>query len=74
MPDFSEYGPDTYFAGREPDFIPLHPIGSAFRQSVWEIILQILYRPTTAYGESAQQLAVKQGLSQMSAQVVSGAE
>ena len=28
---------DIYFAGKEPDFLPpLHPIGSAFRQSVWE--------------------------------------
>ena len=27
---------DIYFSGKEPDFTPpLHPIGSAFRQSVW---------------------------------------
>ena len=33
---------DIYFSGKEPDFTPpLHPIGSAFRQSVWEILLQI---------------------------------
>ena len=31
---------DIYFTGREPDFMPpLHPIGSAFRQAVWEILL-----------------------------------
>ena len=49
---------DIYFAGKEPDFLPpLHPIGSAFRQSVWEILLQIPYGKTTTYGEIARQLA-----------------
>ena len=39
---------DIYFTGREPDFTPpLHPIGSVFRQSVWEILLQIPYGQTT---------------------------
>ena len=65
---------DVYFDGREPDFMPpLHPIGSAFRQSVWEILLQIPYGETMTYGEIARQLAEKQGLSQMSAQAVGGA-
>lgn len=46
---------DIYFAGKEPDFLPpLHPIGSAFRQSVWEILLQIPYGKTTTYGEIAR--------------------
>ena len=65
---------DIYFAGKEPDFLPpLHPIGSAFRQSVWQILLQIPYGKTTTYGEIARQLAEKQGLSRMSAQAVGGA-
>ena len=65
---------DVYFDGREPDFTPpLHPIGSAFRQSVWEILLQIPYGKTMTYGEIARKLAEKQGLSQMSAQAVGGA-
>ncbi len=65
---------DVYFTGREPDFTPpLHPIGSAFRQSVWEILLQIPYGKTMTYGEIARKLAEKQGLSQMSAQAVGGA-
>ena len=65
---------DVYFDGREPDFMPpLHPIGSAFRQSVWEILLQIPYGKTMTYGEIARKLAEKQGLSQMSAQAVGGA-
>ena len=65
---------DIYFTGREPDFLPpLHPIGSAFRQSVWEILLQIPYGETMTYGAIARRLAEKQGLSQMSAQAVGGA-
>ena len=35
---------DIYFTGKEPGFTPpLHPIGSPFRQAVWEILLQIPY-------------------------------
>lgn len=65
---------DIYFAGKEPDFTPpLHPIGSAFRRSVWEILLQIPYGQTTTYGEIARQLSKKQGLERMSAQAVGGA-
>ena len=33
---------DIYFTGKEPDFFPpLHPMGSIFRQSVWDILLQM---------------------------------
>lgn len=65
---------DIYFTGKEPDFMPpLHPIGSVFRQTVWEILLQIPYGKTTTYGAIARQLAEKQGGSRMSAQAVGGA-
>lgn len=65
---------DIYFAGGEPDFTPpLHPIGSGFRQAVWNILLQIPYGQTTTYGEIARQLAAKQGLARMSAQAIGGA-
>ena len=65
---------DIYFTGKEPGFTPpLHPIGSAFRQVVWELLLQIPYRQTPTYGENARQLAEKQGLEKMSAQAVGGA-
>ena len=65
---------EVYFTGREPDFMPpLHPIGSAFRQDVWDILLQIPYGQTTTYGEIARKLAQKQGLSRMSAQAVGAA-
>ena len=65
---------DIYFTGKEPDFTPpLHPVGSAFRRAVWEILLQIPYGQTTTYGEIARRLAEKQGLARMSAQAVGGA-
>ena len=65
---------DIYFTGREPGFLPpLHPIGSAFRQSVWELLLRIPYGQTTTYGEIARQLAAKRGLARISAQAVGGA-
>lgn len=65
---------DLYFTGRKPDFMPpLHPIGSAFRQSVWEILLQIPYGKTMTYGEIARELAEGRGISRMSAQAVGGA-
>ena len=65
---------DIYFSGKEPDFIPpLHPTGSAFRQAVWKILLQIPYGQTTTYGEIAKKLAKMQNASHMSAQAVGGA-
>lgn len=42
---------DVYFTGREPDFTPpLHPVGSPFRQTVWQLLLEIPYGQTTTYG------------------------
>lgn len=63
-----------YFAGANPGALPpLHPIGSPFRQAVWELLLQIPYGQTTTYGEIAQQLARQKGLPHMAAQAVGGA-
>ena len=65
---------DIYFSGREPDFMPqLHPIGSDFRQDVWELLLQIPYGKTVTYGDIARELAQKRGVEKMSAQAVGGA-
>ena len=65
---------DVYFTGNEPSFKPpLHPVGSAFRQKVWKLLLQIPYGQTVTYGELARQLAEKQGAEHMSAQAVGGA-
>ncbi len=70
----TKYWLDSYFAGKKPDFLPpLHPIGSVFRQSVWNILLQIPYGKTTTYGDISRQLAGERGLSKMSAQAVGGA-
>lgn len=65
---------DLYFSGSKPDFMPpLHPIGSPFQQSVWELLLRIPYGKTTTYGSLARQLAQQRGLACMSAQAVGGA-
>ena len=65
---------DIYFSGKEPEFTPpLHPTGSAFRQQVWQILLQIPYGQTLTYGEIARRLAEKQNVPHMSAQAVGGA-
>ncbi len=65
---------NIYFSGREPEFTPpLHMIGSAFRKSVWEILLTIPYGQTMTYGDIAKQLAAQNGWKRMSAQAVGGA-
>lgn len=65
---------DLYFAGKNPGFLPpLHPVGSAFQQAVWALLLQIPYGQTVTYGELARQLAEKHGRPRMSAQAVGGA-
>ena len=65
---------DIYFAGKEPDFMPLlHPVGSPFRRAVWELLLEIPYGQTATYGELSRRLAAKMGIAHMSAQAVGGA-
>ena len=65
---------DIYFMGKEPDFTPpLHPVGSAFRMKVWDVLLQIPYGQTVTYGWIARQLAKREGRARMSAQAVGGA-
>lgn len=63
---------DTYFNGEIPPALPpLAPCGSAFRQAVWRLLLEIPRGQTTTYGALAQKLR-EQGLS-ASAQAVGGA-
>ena len=65
---------DVYFSGRAPDFTPpLRMKTTAFRKSVWEILLSIPYGRTMTYGEIAQLIAAQKGLPGMSAQAVGGA-
>ena len=50
---------DLYFQGEKLDFQYLDfltPQGTAFQQSVWQILRQIPYGKITSYGEIAQQL------------------
>lgn len=64
---------DVYFSGRKPDFTPpIAPAGTAFQQSVWEILRTIPYGETTTYGAIARRIEQNTGC-RMSAQAVGGA-
>lgn len=64
---------DAYFAGEEPDSasVPLAPIGSEFRQAVWQKLLQIPYGELMTYGDIAKALKEERG--KASALAVGGA-
>lgn len=63
---------ETYFAGDIPPALPpLAPQGSAFRQAVWKLLLEIPRGETTTYGTLAKRLQM-QGIS-AAAQAVGGA-
>lgn len=64
---------DDYFAGNHPkSIIPLSPVGSPFRQAVWELLIHIPYGRLTTYGAIAKQLQQQTGKF-VSAQAVGGA-
>ena len=61
-----------YFAGKKPEMrIPLSPIGSDFRQTVWKILLEIPYGKTLTYGVISDRLTASGR--KASAQAVGGA-
>ncbi len=65
---------DTYFSGKDPGFLPpinLHT--TPFRREVCEIMLTIPYGETMTYGEIADIIAQRRGMTRMSAQAVGGA-
>lgn len=66
---------DRYFRGDAPsaDELDLAPVGSEFRQTVWEILLEIPYGGTVTYGEIAKEAAKRLGLESMSAQAIGNA-
>lgn len=65
---------DGYFAGKRVDTtVPLAPKGSAFRQEVWKILMEIPYGEVATYGEIARRMAERMGRISMSAQAVGGA-
>jgi methylated-DNA-[protein]-cysteine S-methyltransferase len=48
---------EIYFAGGNPDFTPpFKPQGTAFRQKVWDILLDIPYGEVTTYMDIAKKL------------------
>ena len=65
---------DLYFSGKDPGFRPpLSLKGTAFRRTVWEILLTVPYGRTVTYGEIAEAAARKTGLARMSSRAVGGA-
>jgi methylated-DNA-[protein]-cysteine S-methyltransferase len=65
---------DLYFRGIEPGFTPkLGLRATAFRESVWNVLLTIPYGRTMTYGQIADIVAGQMDLQRMSAQAVGGA-
>ena len=66
---------DQYFSGKKPSIseLPLAPIGSEFRQSVWSILRKIPYGEVLTYGDIAKRLAAQLGRERMSSLAVGGA-
>ena len=60
---------ERYFDGQRPAIseLPLAPCGSAFQQSVWQVLCRIPYGQTMTYGEIARYIRCQ------SAQAVGGA-
>ena len=53
--------------------LPLAPVGSEFRQKVWEILCEIPYGSVITYGDIAKRMAVMLNRPTMSGQAVGGA-
>ena len=65
---------DTYFSGKDPDFLPpLRYDSTPFRKAVCDIMLTVPYGKTMTYGEIAAEIACRKGIEKMSAQAVGGA-
>ena len=76
LPVFAEtiHWLETYFSGREPDFLPpLRARGTPFQRMVWEELQTIPYGRTRTYGEIAAQVAQRTERARMSAQAVGSA-
>ena len=66
---------DAYFDGKKPSAssLAIAPQGSAFRQNVWELLLQIPYGEVRTYGNIAKEIAAKRGIAKMASQAIGGA-
>jgi methylated-DNA-[protein]-cysteine S-methyltransferase len=64
----------VYFSGTNPDFLPpVRYTGTPFQHEVWDMLRTIPYGKTMTYGQIAQILAVRHGMTRMAAQAVGGA-
>ena len=66
---------DAYFAGDEPDIggLSIKPIGSEFRQIIWQLLLEIPYGQTVTYGDLAKESAKRMNKEHMASLAVGGA-
>ena len=65
---------DRYFGGGVSDFTPpLRLYGTAFRKTVWTLLLRVPYGHTVTYGELAASTAKALGIARMSARAVGNA-
>ncbi|MCL2124581.1 MAG: methylated-DNA--[protein]-cysteine S-methyltransferase [Oscillospiraceae bacterium] len=66
---------DRYFAGENPSIseLRLAPMGSEFRQGVWNLLREIPYGEVVTYGYIAGEMAKKMRKERMSSQAVGGA-
>lgn len=63
-----------YEKGNRKEFdLPLGPVGSEFRQQVWNELVKIPYGRTISYGSLGQKIAKLRGVQSMSAQAIGGA-
>lgn len=66
---------DEYFAGAKPDAsrLSLAPVGSEFRQVVWQLLREIPFGQVRTYGELAAEAARRMGKPKGSARAIGGA-
>lgn len=66
---------DRYFDFQKPEIseLSLTPIGSDFRREVWDVLCEIPYGQVVTYGEIAQKIAKKRGITKMSARAIGNA-
>lgn len=66
---------DRYFNKEIPNIneLPLNPIGNEFRNCVWDILKEIPYGKTTCYGDVANEVKIRLGKKNMSAQAIGNA-
>lgn len=65
---------DTYFSGKEPDFIPKYKIANltSFRKRVIDIMNKIPFGKTITYNDIAKEIANDMAIEKMSSQAVGG--